>query len=120
MQDVKRQTWDSQLFAGKSQTTGKRQLLSIGTWSKSLPGFQNLDIEDQITTIQYSWVSLVVFGLWWRSYKYVGGQMLYFVPDLILNEQQMKELSFYSLCRSHRRLTKLAQKSFLYKSIATS
>lgn len=24
--------------------------------------------------------------------------MLYFAPDLILNEQQMEELSFYSLC----------------------
>ena len=83
-------------------------------------GFRNLHIDDQITLIQYSWMSLMVFGLGWRSYKHVSGKMLYFAPDLILNEQQMKELSFYSLCRSHRRLTKLAQKSFLYKSIATS
>ncbi|XP_005077381.1 progesterone receptor [Mesocricetus auratus] len=76
----------------------ERQLLSVVKWSKSLPGFRNLHIDDQITLIQYSWMSLMVFGLGWRSYKHVSGQMLYFAPDLILNEQRVKELSFYSLC----------------------
>ncbi|XP_003780832.1 progesterone receptor isoform X1 [Otolemur garnettii] len=77
---------------------GERQLLSVVKWSKSLPGFRNLHIDDQITLIQYSWMSLMVFGLGWRSYKNASGQMLYFAPDLILNEQRMKESSFYSLC----------------------
>ncbi|XP_007936272.1 progesterone receptor [Orycteropus afer afer] len=77
---------------------GERQLLSVVKWSKSLPGFRNLHIDDQITLIQYSWMSLMVFGLGWRSYKHVSGQMLYFAPDLVLNEQRMKESSFYSLC----------------------
>ncbi|KAM5246764.1 progesterone receptor isoform 1-T1 [Ctenodactylus gundi] len=77
---------------------GERQLLSVVKWSKLLPGFRNLHIDDQITLIQYSWMSLMVFGLGWRSYKHVSGQMLYFAPDLIINEQRMKELSFYSLC----------------------
>ncbi|XP_036049089.1 progesterone receptor [Onychomys torridus] len=77
---------------------GERQLLSVVKWSKSLPGFRNLHIDDQITLIQYSWMSLMVFGLGWRSYKHGSGQMLYFAPDLILNEQRMKESSFYSLC----------------------
>ncbi|XP_038617600.1 progesterone receptor [Tachyglossus aculeatus] len=77
---------------------GERQLLSVVKWSKSLPGFRNLHIDDQITLIQYSWMSLMVFGLGWRSYKHVSGQMLYFAPDLILNEQRMKESSFYSIC----------------------
>uniref|UniRef100_G3SY93 NR LBD domain-containing protein n=3 Tax=Loxodonta africana TaxID=9785 RepID=G3SY93_LOXAF len=76
----------------------ERQLLSVVKWSKSLPGFRNLHIDDQITLIQYSWMSLMVFGLGWRSYKHVSGQMLYFAPDLILNEQRMKESSFYPLC----------------------
>ncbi|XP_054581107.1 progesterone receptor [Eptesicus fuscus] len=77
---------------------GERQLLSVVKWSKALPGFRNLHIDDQITLIQYSWMSLMVFGLGWRSYKHVSGKMLYFAPDLIINEQRMKELSFYSLC----------------------
>ncbi|XP_063112260.1 progesterone receptor isoform X3 [Cavia porcellus] len=63
-----------------------------------LGGFRNLHIDDQITLIQYSWMSLMVFALGWRSYKHVSGQMLYFAPDLILNEQRMKESSLYSLC----------------------
>ncbi|XP_012584916.1 PREDICTED: progesterone receptor [Condylura cristata] len=73
---------------------GERQLLSVVKWSKSLPGFRNLHIDDQITLIQYSWMSLMVFGLGWRSYKHVSGQMLYFAPDLILNESHRAYLSF--------------------------
>ncbi|KAG8452992.1 hypothetical protein GDO86_004703 [Hymenochirus boettgeri] len=78
----------------------ERQLLCVVKWSKSLPGFKNLHIDDQITLLQYSWMSLMVFAMGWRSYKHVSGQMLYFAPDLILNEQRMKESSFYSLCLS--------------------
>ncbi|XP_007059454.2 progesterone receptor [Chelonia mydas] len=78
----------------------ERQLLCVVKWSKSLPGFRSLHIDDQITLIQYSWMSLMVFAMGWRSYKHVSGQMLYFAPDLILNEQRMKESSFYSLCLS--------------------
>ncbi|XP_078513122.1 progesterone receptor isoform X2 [Lissotriton helveticus] len=65
-----------------------------------LGGFRNLHIEDQITLLQYSWMSLMVFAMGWRSYRHVSGQMLYFAPDLILNEQRMKDSSIYSLCLS--------------------
>uniref|UniRef100_F7BLX3 Progesterone receptor n=1 Tax=Callithrix jacchus TaxID=9483 RepID=F7BLX3_CALJA len=77
---------------------GERQLLSVVKWSKSLPGFRNLHIDDQITLIQYSWMSLMVFGLGWRSYKHVSGQMLYFAPDLILNESH-RSLSSFKLAK---------------------
>lgn len=82
----------------------ERQLLCVVKWSKSLPGFRNLHIDDQIILLQYSWMSLMVFAMGWRSYKHVSGQMLYFAPDLVLNEQRMKESSFYSLCISMRQL----------------
>uniref|UniRef100_A0A8D2CV98 Progesterone receptor n=1 Tax=Sciurus vulgaris TaxID=55149 RepID=A0A8D2CV98_SCIVU len=75
---------------------GERQLLTVVKWSKLLPGFRNLHIDDQITLIQYSWMSLMVFGLGWRSYKHVSGQMLYFAPDLILNESH-RSLSNFKL-----------------------
>nr|NP_001079096.1 progesterone receptor S homeolog [Xenopus laevis]AAG01366.1 progesterone receptor PR [Xenopus laevis] len=78
----------------------ERQLVCVVKWSKSLPGFRNLHIDDQITLLQYSWMSLMVFALGWRSYQHVSGQMLYFAPDLILNEQRMKDSSFYTLCLS--------------------
>uniref|UniRef100_A0A8C5LQ12 Progesterone receptor n=1 Tax=Leptobrachium leishanense TaxID=445787 RepID=A0A8C5LQ12_9ANUR len=82
----------------------ERQLMCVVKWSKSLPGFRTLHIDDQITLLQYSWMSLMVFAMGWRSYKHVSGQMLYFAPDLILNEQRMKDSSFYSLCVSMRQL----------------
>lgn len=82
----------------------ERQLLCVVKWSKSLPGFRNLHIDDQIILLQYSWMSLMVFAMGWRSYKHVSGQMLYFAPDLILNEQRMKDSSFYALCVSMRQL----------------
>ncbi|KAE8627675.1 hypothetical protein XENTR_v10007097 [Xenopus tropicalis] len=78
----------------------ERQLVCVVKWSKSLPGFRNLHIDDQITLLQYSWMSLMVFAMGWRSYQHVSGQMLYFAPDLILNEQRMKDSSFYTLCLS--------------------
>ncbi|KAM9321167.1 progesterone receptor [Gastrophryne carolinensis] len=82
----------------------ERQMLCVVKWSKSLPGFRNLHIDDQIILLQNSWMSLMVFAMGWRSYKHVSGQMLYFAPDLILNEQRMKESSFYTLCVSMRQL----------------
>ncbi|XP_063807575.1 progesterone receptor [Pseudophryne corroboree] len=82
----------------------ERQLLCVVKWSKSLPGFRNLHIDDQIILLQYSWMSLMAFAMGWRSYKHVSGQMLYFAPDLVLNEQRMKDSSFYSLCLSMRQL----------------
>ncbi|KAM5180545.1 progesterone receptor [Mantella aurantiaca] len=82
----------------------ERQLLCVVKWSKSLPGFRNLHIDDQIILLQYSWMSLMVFAMGWRSYKHVSGQMLYFAPDLVLHEQRMKESSFYSLCVAMRQL----------------
>ncbi|XP_073518240.1 progesterone receptor [Phyllobates terribilis] len=82
----------------------ERQLLCVVKWSKSLPGFRNLHIDDQIILLQYSWMSLMVFAMGWRSYQHVSGQMLYFAPDLVLNEQRMKDSSFYTLCLSMRQL----------------
>ncbi|XP_069615287.1 progesterone receptor [Ranitomeya imitator] len=82
----------------------ERQLLCVVKWSKSLPGFRNLHIDDQIILLQYSWMSLMVFAMGWRSYQHVSGQMLYFAPDLVLNEQRMKDSSFYALCLSMRQL----------------
>nr|Q8AYI2.1 RecName: Full=Progesterone receptor; Short=PR; AltName: Full=Nuclear receptor subfamily 3 group C member 3; AltName: Full=dyPR [Rana dybowskii]AAN63590.1 progesterone receptor [Rana dybowskii] len=82
----------------------ERQLLCVVKWSKSLPGFRNMHIDDQIILLQYSWMSLMVFAMGWRSYKHVSGQMLYFAPDLVLNERRMKDSSFYSLCIAMRQL----------------
>ncbi|XP_061106135.1 progesterone receptor-like [Conger conger] len=76
----------------------ERQLLRIVKWSKSLPGFRSLHINDQMALIQYSWMSLMVFSLGWRSFQNVTSEYLYFAPDLILNEEYMRRSPICDLC----------------------
>uniref|UniRef100_A0A4W5K5W5 Progesterone receptor n=1 Tax=Hucho hucho TaxID=62062 RepID=A0A4W5K5W5_9TELE len=75
-----------------------RQLLWIVRWSKSLPGFRSLHINDQMTLIQYSWMNLMVFSLGWRSFQNVTSEYLYFAPDLILSQDRMRKSPIYDLC----------------------
>uniref|UniRef100_A0A3Q1GRD6 Progesterone receptor n=1 Tax=Acanthochromis polyacanthus TaxID=80966 RepID=A0A3Q1GRD6_9TELE len=76
----------------------EKQLLWIVKWSKSLPGFRNLHITDQMTLIQYSWMNLMVFSLGWRSFQNVTSEYLYFAPDLVLSQEQMRRSPIYDLC----------------------
>ncbi|XP_073706117.1 progesterone receptor [Garra rufa] len=76
----------------------ERQLLWIVRWSKSLPGFRNLHINDQMTLIQYSWMGLMLFSLGWRTFQNVTTDCLYFAPDLILSHDQLRRSPIYDLC----------------------
>uniref|UniRef100_A0A8C1TT33 Progesterone receptor n=1 Tax=Cyprinus carpio TaxID=7962 RepID=A0A8C1TT33_CYPCA len=76
----------------------ERQLLWIVRWSKSLPGFRNLHINDQMTLIQYSWMGLMLFSLGWRTFQNVTTDYLYFAPDLILSHDQLRRSPIYDLC----------------------
>nr|AFM74474.1 progesterone receptor [Pimephales promelas] len=76
----------------------ERQLLWIVRWSKSLPGFRNLHINDQMTLIQYSWMGLMLFSLGWRSFQNVTNDYLYFAPDLVLSHDQLRRSPIYDLC----------------------
>ncbi|XP_073340620.1 progesterone receptor isoform X2 [Pagrus major] len=76
----------------------EKQLLWIVKWSKSLPGFRNLHITDQMTLIQYSWMNLMVFALGWRSFQNVSSEYLFFAPDLVLSQEQMRRSPIYDLC----------------------
>uniref|UniRef100_A0A6Q2WS86 Glucocorticoid receptor n=1 Tax=Esox lucius TaxID=8010 RepID=A0A6Q2WS86_ESOLU len=69
---------------------GGRQVISAVKWAKSLPGFRNLHLDDQMTLLQCSWLFLMSFGLGWRSYQQCDGNMLCFAPDLVINEDRMK------------------------------
>ncbi|KAK1169446.1 progesterone receptor-like [Acipenser oxyrinchus oxyrinchus] len=76
----------------------EKQLLAIVKWSKLLPGFRCLHINDQMTLIQYSWMNMMVFALGWRSYQNFNSQILYFAPDLVFNKERMKQSPIYDLC----------------------
>ncbi|XP_010869413.1 glucocorticoid receptor isoform X2 [Esox lucius] len=69
---------------------GGQQVISAVKWAKSLPGFRNLHLDDQMTLLQCSWLFLMSFGLGWRSYQQCNGGMLCFAPDLVINDERMK------------------------------
>ncbi|XP_028304133.1 mineralocorticoid receptor isoform X1 [Gouania willdenowi] len=92
------------LLSSLNRLAGK-QMVRMVKWAKVLPGFQGLPIEDQITLIQYSWMCLSSFCLSWRSYKHTNGQMLYFAPDLIFNEERMQQSAMYDLCLGMRQVS---------------
>nr|3GN8_A Chain A, Glucocorticoid receptor 2 [Homo sapiens]3GN8_B Chain B, Glucocorticoid receptor 2 [Homo sapiens]6W9K_A Chain A, Glucocorticoid Receptor [synthetic construct] len=78
---------------------GGRQVVSAVKWAKALPGFRNLHLDDQMTLLQYSWMSLMAFSLGWRSYKQSNGNMLCFAPDLVINEERMQLPYMYDQCQ---------------------
>ncbi|KAM9315103.1 mineralocorticoid receptor isoform 2-T2 [Pholidichthys leucotaenia] len=92
------------LLSSLNRLAGK-QMVRLVKWAKVLPGFRSLPIEDQITLIQYSWMCLSSFSLSWRSYKHTNGQMLYFAPDLIFNEERMQQSAMYDLCLGMRQVS---------------
>ncbi|TWW58782.1 Mineralocorticoid receptor, partial [Takifugu flavidus] len=92
------------LLSSLNRLAGK-QMVRMVKWAKVLPGFRGLPIEDQITLIQYSWMCLSSFCLSWRSYKHTNGQMLYFAPDLIFNEERMRQSAMYDLCLGMRQVS---------------
>ncbi|XP_047463803.1 glucocorticoid receptor-like isoform X2 [Mugil cephalus] len=69
---------------------GGQQVISAVKWAKSLPGFRNLHLDDQMTLLQCSWLFLMSFSLGWRSYEQCNGSMLCFAPDLVINNERMK------------------------------
>ncbi|XP_017262571.1 mineralocorticoid receptor isoform X1 [Kryptolebias marmoratus] len=92
------------LLSSLNRLAGK-QMVRMVKWAKVLPGFRGLPIEDQITLIQYSWMCLSSFCLSWRSYKHTNGQMLYFAPDLVFNEDRMRQSAMYDLCLGMRQVS---------------
>ncbi|XP_060693229.1 progesterone receptor-like [Hemiscyllium ocellatum] len=83
---------------------GGLQMVSVVKWAKGLPGFRSLHLDDQMMLLQYSWMSLMVFSLGWRSYQHVNSNMLFFAPDLIFNEERMQQSSMYNLCKGMRNI----------------
>ncbi|XP_071977694.1 mineralocorticoid receptor isoform X2 [Engystomops pustulosus] len=92
------------LLSSLNRLAGK-QMIQVVKWAKVIPGFRNLPLEDQITLIQYSWMCLSSFALSWRSYKHANSQFLYFAPDLIFNEDRMRQSAMYELCQSMQQIS---------------
>ncbi|XP_053559703.1 mineralocorticoid receptor isoform X2 [Bombina bombina] len=92
------------LLSTLNRLAGK-QMIQVVKWAKVIPGFRNLPLEDQITLIQYSWMCLSSFALSWRSYKHTNSQYLYFAPDLVFNEDRMRQSAMYELCQGMQQIS---------------
>ncbi|XP_048161140.1 mineralocorticoid receptor isoform X2 [Corvus hawaiiensis] len=92
------------LLSTLNRLAGK-QMIQVVKWAKILPGFRNLPLEDQITLIQYSWMCLSSFALSWRSYKHTNSQFLYFAPDLIFDEERMRQSAMFELCQGMHQIS---------------
>ncbi|KAM4709547.1 mineralocorticoid receptor isoform 2-T2 [Discoglossus pictus] len=92
------------LLSTLNRLAGK-QMVQVVKWAKVIPGFRNLPLEDQITLIQYSWMCLSSFALSWRSYKNTNSQFLYFAPDLVFNEDRMRQSAMYELCQGMQQIS---------------
>ncbi|XP_069487354.1 mineralocorticoid receptor isoform X2 [Ambystoma mexicanum] len=92
------------LLSSLNRLAGK-QMIQVVKWAKVLPGFRNLPLEDQITLIQYSWMSLSSFSLSWRSFKQTNSQFLYFAPDLVFDEERMRQSAMYELCKGMQQIS---------------
>uniref|UniRef100_A0A8C4NLJ5 Nuclear receptor subfamily 3, group C, member 2 n=1 Tax=Eptatretus burgeri TaxID=7764 RepID=A0A8C4NLJ5_EPTBU len=82
----------------------EKQLVCLVKWAKAMPGFRSLHIDDQMVLIQYSWMGIMSFAMGWRSYLNTNCELLYFAPDLIFNEQRMKQSAMYDLCLGMRHI----------------
>ncbi|KAM4809009.1 mineralocorticoid receptor isoform 2-T2 [Rhinophrynus dorsalis] len=92
------------LLSSLNRLAGK-QMIQVVKWAKVIPGFRNLPLEDQITLIQYSWMCLSSFALSWRSYKHTNSQFLYFAPDLVFNEDRMRQSAMFELCQGMQQVS---------------
>uniref|UniRef100_A0A8C8R6Z8 Mineralocorticoid receptor n=1 Tax=Pelusios castaneus TaxID=367368 RepID=A0A8C8R6Z8_9SAUR len=92
------------LLSTLNRLAGK-QMVQVVKWAKILPGFRNLPLEDQITLIQYSWMCLSSFALSWRSYHHTNSQFLYFAPDLVFNEERMRQSAMFELCQGMHQIS---------------
>lgn len=58
---------DSSVDVNKLMQSGYRELYEVIQWSKSVPGFKDLCLEDQMTLLKTSFMDLNVFRLAYRS-----------------------------------------------------
>lgn len=45
------------------------------------------------------------FALSWRSYKHTNSQFLYFAPDLVFNEERMRQSAMFELCQGMHQIS---------------
>ncbi|KOB77123.1 putative retinoid X receptor [Operophtera brumata] len=76
-----------------------RELVGVIGWAKQIPGFTDLQLNDQMRLLQSTWAEMLSLMLAYRSMSNNGGtlQRLRFANDLTLDEQQAREIGAHDL-----------------------
>ncbi|CAG9789130.1 unnamed protein product [Diatraea saccharalis] len=69
-----------------------RELVGVIGWAKQIPGFTDLQLNDQMRLLQSTWAEMLSLMLAYRSMQSGSALRLRFATDLTLDEKQAKEL----------------------------
>ncbi|XP_030037904.1 steroid hormone receptor ERR2 isoform X11 [Manduca sexta] len=104
-----------------------KELVGVIGWAKQIPGFTDLQLNDQMRLLQSTWAEMLSLMLAYRSMSGGGGGALRlrFATDLSLDEQQAKDIGAHDLylqvCGVARRLERAAalrEECYLLKALA--
>ncbi|XP_063539195.1 steroid hormone receptor ERR1 isoform X1 [Cydia strobilella] len=70
-----------------------RELVGVISWAKQIPGFTDLQLNDQMRLLQSTWAEMLSLMLAYRSQSTGGSTLrLRFATDLQLDEQQARDI----------------------------
>ncbi|KAM3958107.1 estrogen-related receptor isoform 1-T1 [Aphomia sociella] len=74
-----------------------RELVGVIGWAKQIPGFTDLQLNDQMRLLQSTWAEMLSLMLAYRSMSGGGPLRLRFATDLTLDEQQARDIGAHHL-----------------------
>ncbi|KAF9796367.1 hypothetical protein SFRURICE_001940, partial [Spodoptera frugiperda] len=74
-----------------------RELVGVIGWAKQIPGFTELQLNDQMRLLQSTWAEMLSLMLAYRSMSGGSPLRLRFATDLALDEQQAREIGAHDL-----------------------
>ncbi|KAJ8713816.1 hypothetical protein PYW08_007436 [Mythimna loreyi] len=102
-----------------------RELVGVIGWAKQIPGFTELQLNDQMRLLQSTWAEMLSLMLAYRSMSGGSPLRLRFATDLALDEQQAREIGAHDLftqiagvAKRLERAAALREECYLLKALA--
>ncbi|XP_073950800.1 estrogen-related receptor isoform X1 [Choristoneura fumiferana] len=102
-----------------------RELVGVIGWAKQIPGFTDLQLNDQMRLLQSTWAEMLSLMLAYRSVAAGGAPRLRFAADLALDEQQARDIGAQDLfaqvsgvAKRLERAAALREECYLLKALA--
>uniref|UniRef100_A0A2A4K0Q3 Uncharacterized protein n=1 Tax=Heliothis virescens TaxID=7102 RepID=A0A2A4K0Q3_HELVI len=102
-----------------------RELVGVIGWAKQIPGFTELQLNDQMRLLQSTWAEMLSLMLAYRSMSGGNPLRLRFATDLALDEQQARDIGAHDLftqiagvAKRLERAAALREECYLLKALA--